>query len=370
MQAPQTQNRRDLTGLLDALAPWLWWIGGGMAAATAIGLLVWLLFGRRQDLTRTQVRARAAVVLPLLAVTVLLLLVTMPVSDTINNSLIGLYGLCIAAVITLGSTTIFANFMAGVMMHHVRSFRPGDYITIGEHSGRVTAKGMFHVEIQTEDRDLVTLPNAYLITNPVRVVRSSGTIIACEVSLGYDIPHARARALLLRAIENAGLSDGFVQIRELADFSIHYRACGLLEDTRKLVSSRTALRSQVLDVLHGDGIEILSTHYFSRRSAPDGPVIPEQHHRRSAQPPQPAQPATGPEQVIFDKAEDAERLGRIKISLAETKVQIKELEDSLDECSGEDKAEQKARIRAEIERQQRIAERLIERISRMEQQQS
>ena len=43
--------------------------------------------------------------------------------------------------------------------------------------GRVTERGLFHTEIQTEDRDLVTLPNLYLVTNPVKVVRTFLTVL-------------------------------------------------------------------------------------------------------------------------------------------------------------------------------------------------
>lgn len=341
------------------LAPWLIWAGGLLIAVFIVVLIGWLLFGRRQDLTRLQLRVRGAILLPILILGVLLLLVTMPVSDTINNSLIGLFGLSIAALITLGSTTIFANFMAGVMMYHVRSFRPGDYIRVEEHSGRVTAKGLFHVEIQTEERDLITLPNAFLITNPVRVVRTSGTIITCELSLGYDVPHERVTQLLLSAIEAAGLADGFVQIRNLGDFSIAYRACGLLDDTKKLVSMRTTLRSKVLQSLHGAGVEIVSPDFINHRPAPDV-VIPERVRER-------AERSNGsPEKVIFDKADDAERLEHVKQALTDAKATLKKLEADLAEATDDESGEEKARIKDEIERQNELIETLTSQIAKME----
>ena len=63
----------------------------------------------------------------------------------------------------------------------MRNFRPGDFVRVGERLGRVTERGLFHTEIQTEDRDLTTLPNLYLVTNPVTVVRASGTIVSTTV---------------------------------------------------------------------------------------------------------------------------------------------------------------------------------------------
>lgn len=333
---------------------WLIWAGVFVLLAAGLIWLGWYFFGREKQYTRVQLRVRGAVIVVAFLLSMLGLILGLPVENELKNSLIGLFGLSIAALITLGSTTIFANFMAGVMMYHVRSFRPGDYIRIGEHAGRVTAKGVFHVEIQTEDRDLVTLPNAYLITNPVRVVRSSGTLIACEVSLGYDMPHARARELMLGAVEAAGLADGFVQVQELGDFSVTYRACGILEDTKKLVSMRTVLRTNVLDALHEGGVEIVSPNFVNRREVP-GPVIPERVREKK-------QPKGSPEEVIFDKAEDAERVERVKQALTEAKERVKALEAKLSEAENEDADA----IRAEIEHQQKLVEYLTGRVARLE----
>ena len=51
----------------------------------------------------------------------------------------------------------------------------GDFISAGDQFGRVTERGLFHTEIQTETRDLTTVPNLFLVTHPVTTVRSSGT---------------------------------------------------------------------------------------------------------------------------------------------------------------------------------------------------
>ena len=60
---------------------------------------------------------------------------------------------------------------------------------------------MLRTEIQTERRNLTTFPNLYLVTNPVRVMRSSGTVISVEVSLGYDVSRHLVEKLLLEAAE-------------------------------------------------------------------------------------------------------------------------------------------------------------------------
>lgn len=340
---------------------WKWaiWAACFVGLVGGFAWLGWYFFGKRQDLTRIQLRTRGGIIMALFVVLILGLILGLPVSDSLRNGLLGLVGLSFAALITLGSTTIFANFMAGVMMYHVRSFKPGDFIRIGEHAGRVSAKGLFHVEIQTEDRDLVTLPNSYLITNPVRVVRTSGTIIYCDLSLGYDVPHGKVEPLLLAAVEETGLIEGFVQVRKLGDFSVTYRAAGLLEDTKKLISQRSNLREHILDTLHDAGIEIVSPNFMNQRQVQDA-VIPRRVRKSTSS------EQTSPEDVIFDKADDAERVERVRESLSDAKSKLKELETSLGECDGEDKDAQKEKIGAEIEHQKKLIEYLSSRLARME----
>ncbi len=84
--------------------------------------------------------------------------------------------------------------MAGLMLQAVRHIRPGVFLRVGDHFGRVSEQGILHTEIQAEERNLTTLPNLYLVSNPVTVVRSSGTIISASESLAYDIPRKNRRS--------------------------------------------------------------------------------------------------------------------------------------------------------------------------------
>ncbi|MEM6808250.1 MAG: mechanosensitive ion channel family protein, partial [Pseudomonadota bacterium] len=106
--------------------------------------------------------------------------------------------------------------------------------------------------------------------------------------------------LLREATHVAGLKDGFVQVRELGDFSIVYRVAGLLEDVKSLISARSRLREAMLDALHDGGIEIVSPNFMTTRALdPQRSVIPVTKRRQ----PDPAR--TQGEDVAFDKAEDA-----------------------------------------------------------------
>lgn len=148
-------------------------------AAVVVWLRItsWLLLHRKRELNEESRFPRRIFMLVLAGVGVVLVILTLPVGDATQSDLFRLLGLLLTTVIALSSTTLVANATAGFMLRAVRSFRPGDFVRVGEQFGRVTTRGLFHTEIQTEDRDLTTLPNLHLISNPITVVRASGTIV-------------------------------------------------------------------------------------------------------------------------------------------------------------------------------------------------
>lgn len=263
----------------------------------------------------------ALIMLGLTTIGFVVIILSLPIGDQRQGQLLSLFGIVLSAAVALSATNFLGNALAGFMLRSIRQFRIGDFIRCGEHFGRVTERGLLHTEIQTEDRDLTTLPNLFLISNPMTTVRSSGTIVSATVSLGYDIPRKRIEACLLEAAETAELSDPFVQVLDLGDFSVVYRVAGLLTEVKHLLSVRSRLRANVMDSLHGHGIEIVSPSFMNQRVFdPTTDFIPVT--ARVATDPV----ATSvPEEVVFDKADEAESLEKLRGTLAEVKARIETL---------------------------------------------
>lgn len=263
----------------------------------------------------------------------LLIVLGLPINPETRGQLLSLVGIIVSAAIALSSSTFIGNAMAGIMLKTVRNFRTGDFVKSEGLFGRVTERGLFHTEIQTPDRDLTTIPNLYLATKPVTVVRQSGTIIGATVSLGYDVHHSKVEGLLLEAATGIGLQDPFVQVVELGDYSIVYRVAGLLTETKQLIAYRSRLRSGMLDSLHKGGVEIVSPQFNNARMlAPDLEFIPHPTGRRTA----PAADAA-PVDVAFDKAEEAEDLDSWRRHLVKLNDDLKELQKETKGASEEEK---------------------------------
>jgi len=287
----------------------------------------------------------------------ILVVLMLPIGDTLRGQILSLIGIVLSAGIALSSTTFLGNMLAGIMLRAVRSFRMGDFISVGDHFGRVSDRGLFHTEIQTEERNLTTLPNLYLVTNPVTTVRASGTIVAATVSLGYDVARSRVEPLLLEAAENAELEDAFVTTVDLGDFSVTYRIAGLLTEVKSLITARSRLRGEVLDALHGGGIEIVSPNFMNTRAvAADQRFIPDPAPRgRKAK-----KPETGaPEEILFDKADEAEEAETLKQRLTELEDRIWAIQAEIKEAPEEARPELEAEAEG-LERQRAALESKVE----------
>ena len=250
------------------------------------------------------------------------LLLTLPLESDSRGQLLTLLGLLLTAIVTLSSSTVAANAMAGVMLRSLRNFSPGDFISVGDHFGRVTEQDLFHTEIQTQDRDLLALPNLYLATNPVKVVHASGTLVSAEVSLGYDVDYRLVDKLLSQAVLDAELEEPFVYLVSLGDYSVTYRVSGFLEEVNHLLSSRSRLHKKMLDQLHGNGVEIVSPAFMNQRQV-ENKVFPQRSYHDIEDADEDL-----PEKLIFDKADRAQKIKDLQTAFEELKLEIDELNKS------------------------------------------
>jgi small-conductance mechanosensitive channel len=302
-----------------------------------------ILHPKTIDISKSR-RLRHLILIGICLFFLVLVLLSLPVSESLKGQLFSLLGIALTATIALSSTTFVGNTMAGFMLRAIDAIRPGDFLRASGHMGRVTEQGLLHTEIQTEDRDLTTLPNLFLVTNPVTVVRSSGTIISATVSRGYDVPRTKIENLLLEAGHRAELKDPFVQILELGDFSVTYRIAGFLSEVKYMLSARSRLRSLMLDVLHEGGVEIVSPNFMNQRALdPKQPFIPH------IQDDVPSNTTKAPEHVIFDKAEDAESLEEVKARYQATQEELERLMAEFEQSKNDTTKEKIERTERKLE---------------------
>ena len=233
----------------------------------------------------------------ILFVGILVFILSLPIDKTLKGQILSFLAIIISAGIALSSTTVLGNLIAGIMNNSMNRFRNGDLIKIGDLQGRVTKKSIFHTEIQLEDSNFITIPNLYIATNPVKLTRKTDTVISTSVSLGYDIPRTKIEESLKEAAVSTGLTDPYVYITNLGDYSVLYKIHGFLEDSSKYFSTNSLLNANVMDVLHKKKIEIVSPTFMNQRNANEMTFIPKEILKNEI-----SNDKQLPEDLVFDEA--------------------------------------------------------------------
>jgi len=328
------------------------------AAITVLVIIISLIiskwvFQRIEQEKGKSTITRQVIYLIIILLGALALTISLPIEQTLKGQIIGLIGIVLSAAFAFSSTTLIGNALAGLMNANIKNFNLGDFIRIENNFGRVTKKGLFRAEIQTEDRNLTSLPNLYIANNPLKIIRESGTIISTTVSLGYDLNRSKIEKLLLEAANNTGLTEPFVFITNLGDFSVTYKINGLLTDIDKYFTVTSKLNANVMDHLHKGGIEIVSPNFMNQRQVSDIQFIPKITKKSK-----PTQDEKLPEQLVFDKAIKADKIDDKVESLEKIDEEIKQLKSASKDSK--DKEEINNRIKRLEEQKEKLNTHIVE----------
>jgi len=331
----------------------------GAVLLVAIGLLFFnnWLFKHLESGTSSHHVSKRFVGFFIVLMAVVAFILSLPITNTTKGQILSFLGIIISAGIALSSTTVLGNIIAGIMNNSMNRFKNGDLIRIGDLHGRVTRKSIFHTELQLEDSNFITVPNLFIATNPVKLTRKTNSVISTTVSLGYDVSRAKIEEALLQAAKDTGLTDPYVYITQLGDFSVVYKIHGFLDDSNTFFSTNSLLNANVMDALHKKSIEIVSPTFMNQRQVNEQRFIPKYH----VQKPDNIETST-PESLVFDEAIKSEKIENKKEYLQqltenyeELKRERKELKDKEAIEKAKKKLEQmedlKKRIETNIEEQ-------------------
>ncbi len=184
----------------------------------------------------------------------------------------------IGIIVSLGSTSMVGNIMAGLVMTYMRPFRIGDYVRCSDTTGEVVEKTIFVTRIRTLKNELITIPNSSLmgsqISNYTFSASRYGIIVHTKITIGYDQKWQHIRDLLLQAADKTeGIKKHpkpFVGVTALNDSYVEYEINGYTERHKSLPAVYSALHSNILDTMHKAGVEIMSPTIFATR--PDIPL--------------------------------------------------------------------------------------------------
>ncbi|MGJ5175553.1 mechanosensitive ion channel family protein [Bradyrhizobium oligotrophicum] len=106
----------------------------------------------------------------------------------INLSALAIFSGAAGVGIGLGLQRIVANFVAGIILLADKSVKPGDLVTIGDSSGRISAMNTRYISVAAGDGREFLIPNEDLVTQKVTnwTYTDKNTLVKVNFGTNYD----------------------------------------------------------------------------------------------------------------------------------------------------------------------------------------
>ncbi|MDB5548129.1 MAG: MscS Mechanosensitive ion channel [Tardiphaga sp.] len=130
----------------------------------------------------------------------------------INLSALAIFSGAVGVGIGFGLQKIVANFISGVILLADKSVKPGDLVTIGDSSGRISAMNTRYISVAAGDGREILIPNEDLVTQKVInwTYTDKNTLVKVNFGTNYD---ADPRLVCRLAIEIAAASPRAIKLK-------------------------------------------------------------------------------------------------------------------------------------------------------------
>lgn len=173
------------------------------------------------------------------------------------------------AILSLGSTGVISNIIAGYTMVYRRAFKVGDLIRIENVIGFVTNIRLQVTHLRTPKNEDVIVPNVKILNSEVinysSLAAERGLVLHTTVGIGYETPWRLVEAMLIDAADRTpGLlrePRPFVRQRALGDFAVTYEINVFCNTPEKSLLHYHQLHANILDVFNENNVQIMTPAY-------------------------------------------------------------------------------------------------------------
>ena len=184
-------------------------------------------------------------------------------------------------MISLGSSSVIGNMIAGYTLIYRRTFKVGDRVKIDEYIGTVVEMKMFVTRLRSLKNEEIIIPNSNIVGGTVinynSLSKGKGLILHTTVGIGYETPWRQVEQMLLIAAEKTeGLLKNpppFVLQKKLADFAVDYEINVYCDSPEMMMHYYTELHKNILDVFNEYNVQIMTPAYEGDPEQPK--VVPK-----------------------------------------------------------------------------------------------
>jgi small-conductance mechanosensitive channel len=144
----------------------------------------------------------------------------------INLSVLAIFSGAAGVGIGFGLQKIVANFISGIILLVDKSVKPGDLVTIGDSSGRISAMKTRYISVAAGDGREFLIPNEDLVTQKVTnwTYTDKNTLVKVNFGANYD---ADPRLVCKLAIEIAAASPRIIKLKPPTCLLVEFAEAGM-----------------------------------------------------------------------------------------------------------------------------------------------
>jgi small-conductance mechanosensitive channel len=203
-----------------------------------------------------------------IAIVTLAVLVAYPYIPGSDSAAFKGISIFLGVLVSLGSSGLVSNLIAGIMLTYMEHFDAGDLVKIGENIGYVRKTSLLTTTIETRKSERVTIPNSAVIAADVTNFTKAGgrgLIISVTAGIGYDTPWRQVEAMMKEAaLRSQGIRrdpEPFVLELSLNSFDITYELNAFLEPGALFFTTKANLCRNILDQFNEHGVQIMTPAY-------------------------------------------------------------------------------------------------------------
>jgi small-conductance mechanosensitive channel len=180
----------------------------------------------------------------------------------INLSALAVFSGAVGVGIGFGLQKIIANFISGIILLVDKSVKPGDLVTIGDNTGRISAMMTRYISVAAGDGREFLIPNEDLVTQKVTnwTYTDKNTLVKVNFGTNYD---ADPRLVCKLAIETAVGAQGALKnkppnciLTEFTDAGMKFSLTFWLADPDCMDNVKSEVMLSLWDALKREGIRV------------------------------------------------------------------------------------------------------------------
>src|SRR6202790_3794081 len=180
----------------------------------------------------------------------------------INLSALAIFSGAAGVGIGFGLQKIVANFISGIILLADKSVKPGDLVTIGDSSGRISAMKTRYISVAAGDGREFLIPNEDLVTQKVTnwTYTDKNTLVKVNFGTNYD---ADPRLVCKLAIETAATAPRALKFKppnciltEFAEAGMKFSLTFWIADPDGMDNVKSDVMLALWDVFKREGIKV------------------------------------------------------------------------------------------------------------------